>query len=70
MLGPPVCVPCRRVMDHIATDAEWLELRKTYPTILRWWCSRCKKVDGENTESLLALTDRELFKELMGDWEP
>jgi hypothetical protein len=57
-------------MDHIATDAEWLELRKTYPTILRWWCSRCKKIDGENTESLLALTDRELFKELMGDWEP
>jgi hypothetical protein len=65
MLGPPVCVPCRRIQDHIASNEEWLELRKIYPQISRWWCSKCKAI--ETGDHLLDLKDKELFRELVGD---
>ena len=37
MLGPPVCMPCRRIMDFD-------EKRKGS----HWWCSECGQEDKES----------------------
>lgn len=60
MLGPPVCVDCKKIFDHLEED-EFQELRKTYPEIGRWWCSKCKKLD---TADYILTVSRELYEKL------
>jgi hypothetical protein len=48
MLGPPVCIDCERIYDYL-NEQESQDLRKVYPYIGRWWCSKCKSYDTEHT---------------------
>lgn len=47
MLGPPVCIPCKRVYDHL-NDEEYERLKKEKPDICRWWCSKCGRCDSND----------------------
>lgn len=61
MLGPEVCLDCNRIFDYLSED-EHLQLRKQYPDIGRWWCSKCKKLESKH----YALTiDRSKLEEIL-----
>jgi hypothetical protein len=69
-LGPPVCMTCRRVFDHLTVD-EQKELVKTYPKIGFWWCSKCKSSDTKVHAFMLTKSEfDEIFPDTNSSFKP